>query len=493
MKRYPSDKAVTFIWDKPVDLGDAEITGYQAAYRPAPDNCASPETVQWYNIYGSNRDTVYHTVIGHHTEGDVVKSGLKNGTRYGVALRALNQHVPGPGLRACLTPIAGVNPPPFVPPAPENLNLIRGDGTLTVTWYNSPTATGYQVDYSTDGGNTWKMAAWWDATTSIILNGMDNATTYTVKVRGRNDRGDGPWSDSVTDRPASTLSVSNLDQTNTVDGVVGKDAGVHTSQAAGFTTGANSSGYTLQSVTVKMADTVGSPTKLTVAIHAAASGVERLQLCHKWQGLVAHQAGGGAQLRVEHLVGVAQQFRVGRCRAGGRLHEHQPDDGVLQARATSVGVHGQGHLADCVLPVKAGLGLLRFGHRGHGVSRSFPSCVLAAQRMRCFGLSFVALVTWSVIPGPAGRPGSGCRRGGAPEHGHGLCAEAVGGGAGAVDALAVLSQVVLAQLQVAAAVGAGAGPEQRVAVAVVRGLVDVSVGHGIHLSFSRLRGWACGP
>ena len=273
VKAYASDKAITFIWDKPVDLGDAEVTGYQAAYWLNPGACTAPETVQWYNIYGSNGDTVYHTVIGRHTndQGQIVP-GLKNGTKYGVALRAVNQDVPGPGVRGCGTPIAGVNPPPFVPPAPENLNLIRGDGTLTVTWLPSWSATGYQVDYSTDGGNTWKMAAWWNATTSIILSGMDNATTYTVKVRGRNDRGDGPWSDSVTDRPASTLTVSNLDETKIGTVALGRDSGAHTSQAAGFTTGANSGGYTLQSVTVKTEDTVGSPTGLTVAIHAS-SGV----------------------------------------------------------------------------------------------------------------------------------------------------------------------------------------------------------------------------
>ena len=203
VKGYPSDSAVTFIWDKPVDLGDAEVTGYQAAYWLNPGACTSPETVQWYNIYGSNGDMVYYTM-----------PGLTNGTKYGVALRAVNQGTPGPGVRACLTPIAGVNPPPFVPPAPESVNVIRGDGKITVTWHPSWSATGYQVNYSTDGGNTWKMAAWWNATTSIILNGTDNATTYTVKVRGRNNRGDGPWSDSVTDPLPPSLSVTNIGATS---------------------------------------------------------------------------------------------------------------------------------------------------------------------------------------------------------------------------------------------------------------------------------------
>ena len=205
VKGYPSDKAATFIWDKPVDLKDTEVTRYQAAYwqnLPSPTNptgaCKLPETIYWYNIQGSNGDTVYHTVVGHHTENGGRKPGLKNGVKYGVALRALNQDTPGLGVGGCVTPVAGVDPPPFVPPAPESVNVIRGDGKITVTWHPSWSATGYQVDYKTYGSKNWKIGAWWNATTSVILSGMDNNTAYAVRVRGRNDRGDGPWSDPKT-------------------------------------------------------------------------------------------------------------------------------------------------------------------------------------------------------------------------------------------------------------------------------------------------------
>ena len=261
VKAYPSDKAVTFIWDKPVDLGDAEVTGYQTAYWLNPGVCGWPTKVPWYNIPGSDGDTVYHTI-----------EGLTNDKKYGVALRALNQSAPGPGVAGCRTPKAGLEPPPFVPPAPKNLNLIRGDGTLTVTWHHSATALGYQVDYSTDGGKTWAMAVWWNNTTSVILRGMDNAIAYTVRVRGRNNRSDGPWSDSKTVAARPKVSVSNLGE-GTIGSIrVGRSSSGVRSQAAGFTTGSNSDGYKLQSVTVKMATTTGSPTGMTVAIHAASGG-----------------------------------------------------------------------------------------------------------------------------------------------------------------------------------------------------------------------------
>ena len=202
VKAYPSDGAVTFIWDKPVDLKDTAVTGYQAAYWKNPGACAWPAAVQWHNVNGSDGNTTYY-----------IMSKLQNGVKYGVALRALNQHVPGPAAAGCRTPAAGVKPPPFVPPAPESLNMIRGDGTLTVTWHHSQTATGYQVNYSADGGKTWKVGAWWNATTSVILKGMDDDATYTVKVRGRNDRGDGPWTDAKTVAPLARLTADSITDT----------------------------------------------------------------------------------------------------------------------------------------------------------------------------------------------------------------------------------------------------------------------------------------
>ena len=135
-----------------------------------------------------------------------------------MALRALNQHVPGPAVAGCRTPSDDANPPPFVPPAPENLNLIRGDGTLTVTWHHARTATGYRVDYSTNGGQSWAMAVWSNNTTSTTLRGMDNATAYTVRVRGHNNRGDGPWSESVTVAGLAAGSVADTTATLTLTG-----------------------------------------------------------------------------------------------------------------------------------------------------------------------------------------------------------------------------------------------------------------------------------
>ena len=277
---YSGNASAVFIWEKPGGFkGDGKVTGYQAAYWVIPTNgdCVGPAAIKWYNILGSDGDTVYYTI-----------PGLTNGVKYGVALRALNQHVPGPGVGFCLTPYAKASPPPFVPPAPKSLNLIRLDGTLTVTWHHAATALGYQVDYSTNGGQSWMMAAWWNNTTSTTLHGMDNNPTYTVRVRGRNNRGDGPWSDSMTAQPPS---VSNLGQTKTSSSMVGRSGTTVRRQAAGFTTGSNSSGYTLQSVTVKIENIAGSPTGLTAAIHSASGGDPASTATHTLTGTSPTAAG----------------------------------------------------------------------------------------------------------------------------------------------------------------------------------------------------------
>ena len=259
VKVYPSDKAITFIWAKPVDLKDqnTEVTGYQAAYWEISGDCAWPATVRWYNVYGSDADTVYHTVLK-----------LQNGVKYGVALRAHNQFVPGPRVGACATPAAGVKPPPFLPPAPTNLTVTRGNGKLTVGWHHVPTALNYDVRYSTDGGQSWHYGALYHATTTIILGGMDNTANYVVGVRGRNARGEGAWTNSG----YIGLTVGNLARSPYAYNC---PAASNRKCAAAFTTGSAANGYYLTTVTARFAnqsDTYGQLGDVVVTLHAEDSG-----------------------------------------------------------------------------------------------------------------------------------------------------------------------------------------------------------------------------
>ena len=120
----------------------------------------------------------------------------------------------------------------------------------------------------------------WDTTASSSQTNTPSGFGWSIADKAKVKTGSS-WSDptetytgmfkvSATAKP--THSVSNLGKTQTGTGQVGKAGTIVWAQAAGFTTGSNSGGYTLQSVTVKFMGTTGSPTGLTAAIHAASSG-----------------------------------------------------------------------------------------------------------------------------------------------------------------------------------------------------------------------------
>ena len=123
-----------------------------------------------------------------------------------IALRARNAAGPGPEdlLNAANTP----------PAAPTGLAVTRAGGTVTVTFVppDDETVTGYQV--SLDDGATWA-----GLDPSGVVTGLDNASTYTIRVRAVNDAGPGRPSDPVTTDPA-TLPAPGAPQQVTATGRV---------------------------------------------------------------------------------------------------------------------------------------------------------------------------------------------------------------------------------------------------------------------------------
>ncbi len=95
----------------------------------------------------------------------------------------------------------------------------------------------------------------------ITVSGLANATDYTYSV----------YDDAGCKGYAPTLNVSNLGGTTGSVIDVGELNNNH-KIAAGFTTGSNSGGYALQSVTVSIDTIFGSPTGLSMAIHAVSGG-----------------------------------------------------------------------------------------------------------------------------------------------------------------------------------------------------------------------------
>ena len=75
------------------------------------------------------------------------------------------------------------------------MSVSRSDGSLSASWPAVPHATGYHITYSSDGGGSWSLAALNHPSAGITIS-VDNAKTYIVGVRARNDSGDSGWTNS---------------------------------------------------------------------------------------------------------------------------------------------------------------------------------------------------------------------------------------------------------------------------------------------------------
>ena len=264
-----SDKSVTLSWNRPSD----DVTGYQFRFREAPP---APGWSPWHTVPGGGRDTTYYTI-----------HKLKNGTEYRFKLRAVNSgalSAPAPTSApwyVSATPDPNVQPPPppeppSAPPAPKSVTATRVNGNIVASWHHSKGATGYDVRYSTDNGSTWKLAAWHWKTSVITIKGASGDKAYVVGVRARNLVGTSDWANSNTVEALpdpNLVSVSNLDHPEgTPTLIVGQNGSFRLAAATGFTTGANSGGYNLGSVTLRIESIVQSPQGYTVTIHADSSG-----------------------------------------------------------------------------------------------------------------------------------------------------------------------------------------------------------------------------
>ncbi len=91
-----------------------------------------------------------------------------------------------------LRPRGHLSPPPD---SPSSVSVTRSDGQLTASWPAVSGATSYHVTYSSTGGASWDLAALDHASNSIAIS-ADNAKTYIVGVRAKNDAGGSNWRNS---------------------------------------------------------------------------------------------------------------------------------------------------------------------------------------------------------------------------------------------------------------------------------------------------------
>ena len=178
-----SDGSAVISWSPPQTDGGAEIVRYIVTSDPEGLTCETGPATYTCRI-----------------------NDLTNGTEYTFSVRAENAI----GLSPASNPSVGVTPavvppppppPPGPPAAPGKPTAIAGNRSAEVSWpagdeAQADAVTGYRVDYSTDGGQTWTpvTANTGTALTSIRLTNLTNGTAYVVRVAAVSAGGLGAFS-----------------------------------------------------------------------------------------------------------------------------------------------------------------------------------------------------------------------------------------------------------------------------------------------------------
>jgi titin len=133
------------------------------------------------------------------TTSPLAVTGLINGVSYSVAIRAVNSRGPG----AASSAESGV--PATVPDAPQITQVISASGAVDVAFSlgGNGGSTITNIEYSTDGGDTWTTRSPASTAGPLRLTGLTNGTTYPVRIRALNILGHGAGSPVVNALPAT--------------------------------------------------------------------------------------------------------------------------------------------------------------------------------------------------------------------------------------------------------------------------------------------------
>ena len=207
----PSDSQLSVAFS-PGSEGGSAITNYEYALATSTNSGSS------WSAYGA-----WIPRSPANTTSPLVISGLTNGTFYKVKVRAINSEGGGSESNE---ESAGIVPAPTI-------NSIEAGTTSVTVDFTAPVSTGGSAissyQYSADGGATWNSVS--GVTSPFTISGLQEGTTYSVKIRAVNSSGAGVASTTETfttgDQPAApTISSATAgDRQVTVSFTTGANGG----------------------------------------------------------------------------------------------------------------------------------------------------------------------------------------------------------------------------------------------------------------------------
>jgi titin len=185
----PGDGQVVLGWGAPASNGGAVISDYKV-------DQSLDGGITWTTAIASTSGTRQATI-----------TGLTNGAP--ILFRVFAINAAGVG-----TPTAAISTSAFtLPDAPTSLAATGANASVLLSWIaplntNGSPVSGYRVERSTDGGNTWivAIANTGNSGTNVVVNNVTNGVSYSFRVSAINAAGAGGVSNTAAATPLTTPS-----------------------------------------------------------------------------------------------------------------------------------------------------------------------------------------------------------------------------------------------------------------------------------------------
>lgn len=177
-----------------IDSGNQELT---VNFTPPTSNGGAAITNYEFSTNGG---TSFTSFSPEDITSPVVIIGLTNGTSYSVRIRAVNYVGSGAQSNAVSAT------PATTPSAPTITSITSGDQQLTVN-FTAPISDGGSAitnyEYSTNGGTSFTPFSPADTTSPVVITGLTNGTSYSVRIRAVNSINSGAQSNAISATPSA--------------------------------------------------------------------------------------------------------------------------------------------------------------------------------------------------------------------------------------------------------------------------------------------------